>query len=103
MEIVNPTKKISLGSKMSGTVNKLRFMQKASEQTPTDALVEAIYHSSERWALSTVDPSMLFSCREEEKKLKVISLMARRSYGGANPYVEQQMVSLEKSKKRPRS
>lgn len=78
-------------------------MQKASEQTPNDAPVQAVSDSGERWALSAVDPSMLFSHREEEKKLKVISLMARRSYGGANPYVELQMVSLEKSKKRPRS
>jgi len=85
---------------MSGTVNKLRFMQKARDSETSLGGVHATTESTEQWALTQVDSSLLFKPSEADRKLTTISVMARRSYGGANPYIEQQMELLDKSKKR---
>jgi hypothetical protein len=95
----NPTRK-----KMS-TVSKLRFMQKATKEVPDTATVsnpEVTPESSERWALEIIDSSSSIEASTEKRLLSTINVVARRSYGGFNPYVEQTMASMEKQKKRNR-
>ena len=88
---------------MSGTVGKLRFMQKARDSEPSATIPAMSAESAEKWALSNVDADRLYCAPALDNKLTAISVMARRSYGGANPYIEQQMALLEKSKKRRRA
>jgi len=84
----------------SSNVSKLRFMAKARDQTSADPNGASLKtDSSDRWSLSAIDPSRVCNSSEFEMRLSSINSMARRSYGGANPYIEQQMTIIEKAKK----
>jgi hypothetical protein len=88
---------------MSGTVNKLRFMQKAREAgTNIAPNPETLSMSLDKWELSSFEQSQVYVSPDEARKLTSISVMARRSYGGANPHIEQHMSNMEKSRKRGR-
>jgi hypothetical protein len=80
-------------------------MQKATKEVPDTATVsnpEVTLESSERWALEIIDLSSSIEASTEKRLLSTINVVARRSYGGFNPYVEQTMASMEKRKKRNR-
>lgn len=85
---------------MSSTVGKLRFMQKAKESDSKSATPELSTESTEKWKLSSFDSSRVFQSAEHDSQLKTISVMARRSYGGANPYVEQVMATMTQKKRK---
>lgn len=84
----------------SAGVSKLRFMTKARETSSTPMDVDAVPGAKDRWSLTTFDSAMLYKDPSEGKKLTSINVTARRSYGGANPYVEQQMIALERTRKK---
>jgi len=84
----------------SSNVSKLRFMAKAREsaQEAINSTAEAP-ESGEKWSLSVSDESKLRSTQNSGRRLISINSMPRRSYGGANPFIEQHMTTLERSKK----
>ena len=85
------------------TVSKLRFMQKASQDGPVgeqQAKGDLAPESHELWSLGEVDPASVRESVQQGDKLRTINVVARRSYGGANPFIEQVMQSQEKSRKR---
>ena len=84
----------------SSNVSKLRFMAKARESTQdADTSIGEAPESVEKWALSVVDERKLQAVQNTGNKLNSISTMPRRSYGGANPFIEQQMAAAARSKK----
>jgi hypothetical protein len=85
------------------TVSKLRFMQKASQDVPSveqQPKGDLAPESHEIWSLGEVDPASVRESVQQGDRLRTINVVARRSYGGANPFVEQMMQSQEKSRKR---
>ena len=91
--------------KKMSTVSKLRFMQKATKDVPESTEVpkpEISPESNEKWSLSGFEASSVVESVLLGRQLQSIDVVARRSYGGANPYVEQTMTALEKSRKRSR-
>jgi hypothetical protein len=88
----------------STNVSKLKFMAKAREPPSSGHANHTLSSdSAEKWSIASVDPSKVHTSKEENSKLSSINTMARRSYGGANPYIEQQMASLEKSKRQKKN
>ena len=84
----------------SSNVSKLRFMTKAREPTADAPTVTGdAPESDEKWALSVLDTTKLKQDDSTARKLISINTIPRRSYGGANPYIEQQMQSIARSKK----
>jgi hypothetical protein len=80
-------------------------MQKATNESPEkkeDRKPEISPESYEKWSLGSFEPSSVVESASLGKKLQSIDVIARRSYGGANSYVEQTMSALEKSRKRSR-
>ena len=84
------------------TVSKLRFMQKVADAPDGKAQPKADIspESLEKWTLSGFDASDLRDSVVKGEPLRSITLIARRSYGGANPFIEGVMTSMEKSRKR---
>ena len=93
-------KKWSIKKMASTGVSKLRFMTKARESLGETADSDAPDVDPGLWSVSTFDSAMLYKDPSMDQKLISIKVMARRSYGGANPYVEQQMLALEKPKRK---
>ena len=85
---------------MSTAVNKLRFMQKASEGDGSAHTPSKTSESAERWSFGNVDPSLVHKSGEDSLRLKAVTLVARRSYGGANPYIEQITATIERPRKK---
>ena len=84
----------------SSNVSKLRFMAKARESVQdTDKSFADAPESDEKWILSTFDERRLQSSSNRGNKLVSITTMPRRSYGGANPFIEQHMAAASRSKK----
>jgi hypothetical protein len=81
-------------------VNKLRFMQRATEAQVNSPSVDKISQSLERWSLSTFDAALVHKSADESSRLTDISVVARRSYGGANPYIEQVTATIERPRKK---
>lgn len=86
------------------TVSKLRFMKKSTESSEVTAQSKPDIspESLEKWTLSGFDASNLRDSIVKGEPLRTITVAARRSYGGANPYIEGIMTSTEKSRKRSR-
>ena len=83
-------------------MNKLRFMQRATEAQANSPSVDKISQSLERWSLSSVDPALVHKSADESSRLRDISVVGRRSYGGANPYIEQVTSEIERPRKKPK-
>ena len=87
-------------SMASSNVSKLRFMAKARESAQdAPMMVGEVPESEEKWFLSAVDETKLKADQNHGHKLISINSMPRRSYGGANPFIEQHMASAGRSKK----
>ena len=87
------------------TVSKLRFMQKVVKEAPTvnePGKPAVSPESLEKWSLSPVDRNSVVASAKLSQPFQSIDVVARRSYGGANPYVEQTMTALQKTRKRSR-
>jgi hypothetical protein len=86
------------------TVSKLRFMKKSTETADdkTQSKPDISPESLEKWTLSGFDTSNLRNSVVKGEPLRTITVAARRSYGGANPFIEGIMTSMEKSRKRSR-
>lgn len=87
----------------SAGVSKLRFMTKARDASGATPESVPGDDSAGKWSLSTFDPSKLYKDPSLEQKLTSINVMARRSYGGANVYIEQHMSAFGKSSRKRKS
>ena len=84
----------------SSNVSKLRFMAKARESSHDQHLsIEGSSASDEKWTLSVFNSDRVQLTQGTSRALTTISSMPRRSYGGANPFIEQLMSSTGRNKK----
>lgn len=83
-----------------GTVNKLRFMQKANQAEAGSQSKAQPVKNNEKWSLGYVDPALVHKSADHGRRLTALTVVSRRSYGGANPYIEQVTASIERPRKR---
>jgi hypothetical protein len=89
-----------MADSLSDNVKALRFMAKSADSSSNKRDDKLGADTSEKWALTGFDPKDLVKSSDEHLRLKSISVMARRSYGGMNPYIEQHMQSMLPSKRK---
>ena len=75
-------------------------MTKARESSDQQLVsIQASPESAEKWNLSIVNGDTLQITQDLSRKLTTITSMPRRSYGGANPFIEHLMTSHGRTKR----